>query len=194
MGWRSLLAHYYAQARRMLGATDYLWSSPADEAMEKVATVMGAEATFRPASVGVFFGRPGMPPGSLSRDPYLGGAGPSRRGCVHCGECMTGCRWGAKNTLATNYLHLAERAGAVIMPLTMVVSLEPLGGQKRIGSARSTPSHNESGDAPEGSSGWCIDTAEPPVPPSRAAEPCRRAATPEREGSPGAKTLRRGFR
>ena len=29
---------------------------------------------------------------------------------------MTGCRHGAKNTLLTNYLHLAERAGAVVVP------------------------------------------------------------------------------
>ena len=156
VGWRSLLVPHYAQARRMLGATDYSWSSPADEAMEKVATAMGAGASFCPASVGVFFGHPGMPPGSLSQDPYFGGAGPSRRSCVHCGECMTGCRWGAKNTLSTNYLYLAERAGAVIMPLTTVVSLQP--GQKRAGPASSTPSENEPGDAPDGSSGWCVDT------------------------------------
>ena len=38
---------------------------------------------------------------------------------------MTGCRHGAKNTLPTNYLYLAERAGAVIMPLTTVRSVQP---------------------------------------------------------------------
>ncbi len=45
-------------------------------------------------------------------DPYFGGAGPDRTGCIECGECMTGCRHGAKNTLVKNYLHLAERLGA----------------------------------------------------------------------------------
>jgi cholesterol oxidase len=36
---------------------------------------------------------------------------------------MTGCRHGAKNTLNENYLHLAERAGAVIHPMTTAVGL-----------------------------------------------------------------------
>ena len=56
-------------------------------------------------------------------DPYFGGKGPARRACTECGECMTGCRHGAKNTLTENYLHLAERAGAVIHPMTTVVGL-----------------------------------------------------------------------
>ena len=30
---------------------------------------------------------------------------------------MTGCRHGAKNTLPKNYLWLAERAGAQVLPL-----------------------------------------------------------------------------
>ena len=34
---------------------------------------------------------------------------------------MTGCRHGAKNTLNENYLYLAEKAGAVIHPMTTVV-------------------------------------------------------------------------
>jgi cholesterol oxidase len=43
---------------------------------------------------------------------------------------MTGCRHGAKNTLNENYLFLAERAGAVIHPMTTVtgVSENPDGG------------------------------------------------------------------
>ena len=36
---------------------------------------------------------------------------------------MTGCRHGAKNTLNENYLYLAEKAGAVVHPLTSVVSV-----------------------------------------------------------------------
>jgi cholesterol oxidase len=37
---------------------------------------------------------------------------------------MTGCRFGAKNTLLKNYLGLAESAGAQVHPLTMVKSFE----------------------------------------------------------------------
>jgi cholesterol oxidase len=38
---------------------------------------------------------------------------------------MTGCRVGAKNTLVKNYLHLAEQAGATVLPLTTVTDVRP---------------------------------------------------------------------
>jgi cholesterol oxidase len=37
---------------------------------------------------------------------------------------MTGCRYGAKNTLLKNYLGLAEKAGAEVIPMTTVTGLE----------------------------------------------------------------------
>jgi cholesterol oxidase len=135
--WRAELRPYFRQARRMLGVVDNPALTPADEAMRQVAVEMGVEETFCPAPVGVFFGPPGSAPGSSFADPYFGGAGPARRACRQCGECMTGCRHGAKNTLLTNYLHLAERAGAVVLPLTTVRSVEPLpGGGWAIGTSR----------------------------------------------------------
>ena len=135
--WRAELAPYYAQAKRMLGVVDNPALTPADEAMREVASEMGVAGTFRPAPVGVFFGPPGSTPGASLADPYFGGAGPARRSCLQCGECMTGCRHGAKNTLLTNYLHLAERAGAVVLPLTTVRSLEPRpGGGWSVGTVR----------------------------------------------------------
>ncbi|MGC8626439.1 MAG: GMC oxidoreductase [Acidimicrobiales bacterium] len=133
--WRSELAPYYDQARRMLGAVDNPTMTPSDEAMVDVARQMGALDSFRAAPVGVWFGPPGAAtapgaaapgPGQLSPDPFFGGAGPARQACKQCGECMTGCRYGAKNTLLVNYLYLAERAGAEVMPLRTVRSLEPL--------------------------------------------------------------------
>jgi cholesterol oxidase len=66
---------------------------------------------------------PKAQPGEEVADPYFGGVGPARRACTECGECMTGCRHGAKNTLTENYLYLAERAGAVIHPMTTVVAI-----------------------------------------------------------------------
>jgi cholesterol oxidase len=125
LDWRAELAPYFGQAKRVLGVVDNPTVTPADEAMRRVASDMGVAGTFRPAPVGVFFGPPGARPGAAFADPYFGGAGPARRACLQCGECMTGCRHGAKNTLMTNYLHLAERAGAVVVPLTTVRSLEP---------------------------------------------------------------------
>ena len=75
----------------------------------------------------MFFGRDGRKePGVLVADPFFGGAGPARRGCLEVGECMTGCRWGAKNTLVKNYLYLAEKAGATVQPLTTAVAVRAL--------------------------------------------------------------------
>jgi cholesterol oxidase len=120
--WREELAPFYDQATRMLGVVPNPTITPSDEVMREVATEMGVGDTFGPTPVGVFFGDG---PGVESPDPFFGGAGPSRKGCVQCGECMTGCRHGAKNTLLQNYLYLAERAGAEVFPLTIVTAIRP---------------------------------------------------------------------
>jgi cholesterol oxidase len=73
----------------------------------------------------VFFGPDGTKtPDQTVPDPYFGGAGPTRTGCLECGCCMTGCRYGAKNTLVKNYLGLAESAGAQVLPMTTVTGFE----------------------------------------------------------------------
>jgi cholesterol oxidase len=123
--WQAELAPHYDQARRMLGVTVNPTMTPADEAVRKVATRMGREDTFHRTPVGVYFGdRPGEETG----DPYFGGAGPRRVTCTECGSCMTGCRSGAKNMLTENYLYLAERAGAQILPMTTATAVRPAAG------------------------------------------------------------------
>jgi cholesterol oxidase len=125
--WKDELAPFYDQAQRMLGVVEQPTVTPSDVAMKAVAEKMGAGHTFKPTQVGVFFGRDGRKePGQVVDDPFFGGVGPDRRGCIECGECMTGCRHGAKNTLNQNYLGLAERAGAVVHPDTTVTSIRPL--------------------------------------------------------------------
>ena len=89
---------------------------------------MGVGDTFHPTPVGVFFGGPGQAPGETVADPYFGGAGPDRNACLDCGECMTGCRHNAKNTLVKNYLYLAEQQGAAVHPLTTVTRVRPRDG------------------------------------------------------------------
>ena len=122
--WRSELAPWYAQARRMLGVNEVAVDTPADAVMRTVAERLGVAGTFHRTPVGVFFGTPG----ERVPDPYFGGAGPERTGCIHCGECMTGCRHGAKNSLDQNYLHLAERLGARVHPDTEAVGIRALPG------------------------------------------------------------------
>ena len=126
--WKSELAPYYDQAKRMLGVVDNPVRTPSDEVMEKVAGDMGVAETFHPTPVGVFFGGPGAEPDEQVPDPYFGGVGPDRNPCRNCGECMTGCRHNAKNTLVKNYLWLAERNGAVVHPLTTVTRVRPREG------------------------------------------------------------------
>ncbi|MGI8696905.1 MAG: FAD-dependent oxidoreductase [Mycobacteriales bacterium] len=136
--WRAELAPFYDQARRMLGVQRNPTMTPADEAMRDVAREMGVGETFRLTDVGVFFGPPGTPRGTRVEDPFFGGAGPARRTCIECGECMTGCRYGAKNTLLTNYLHLAERAGAAVYPMTTATAVHPDGSGRYVVHARRT--------------------------------------------------------
>jgi cholesterol oxidase len=124
--WREELEPFYDQAKRMLGVATYPGTSPADRVMRDVAEDMGIGATYRNADVGVFFGAPGTRPGTDVPDPYFGGVGPVRRSCTHCGECMTGCRHNAKNTLVKNYLYLAEQAGAEVHALTSVHRVRPV--------------------------------------------------------------------
>ncbi|MGA5541989.1 GMC oxidoreductase [Mycobacterium sp. NPDC051198] len=123
--WRAELMPHYDQAQRMLGVVKNPTFTDADRIVKEVADDMGCGDTFVATPVGVFFGLDGeMTPGKTVPDPFFGGVGPARTGCIECGECMTGCRHGAKNTLVKNYLGLAESAGAQVHPLTTVTSFE----------------------------------------------------------------------
>ena len=119
--WESELDPYYDQARRMLGVETNPTMTPSDEVMKQVADEMGVGETFTMTPVGVHFG---AGRGVESPDPYFGGVGPARTGCIECGECMTGCRHNAKNTLPKNYLGLAEKAGARVIPMTTAIGID----------------------------------------------------------------------
>ena len=120
--WQQLLAPYFDQAERMLGVETNPFFSPSDAAVKKVAERMGKGDSFKMTPLGVHFGQPGV----NVADPYFGGVGPERTGCTNCGECMTGCRHGAKNTLVKNYLYLAEHAGAQVWAETTVADIDDL--------------------------------------------------------------------
>lgn len=124
--WEDELSPFYEQGRRMLGVVTNPTHTHSDEVVRSVARDMGAEDTFVYTPVGVYFGEKtgGLgKPGETVPDPYFGGVGPDRTACIECGECMTGCRHGAKNTLMKNYLGLAERAGARVLDRTSVSGL-----------------------------------------------------------------------
>lgn len=118
--WHAALAPHYATAKRMLGVVErYPHTGPVERIMAGAAEDLGVSDTFRHAPVGVFLGTPGV----RVPDPFFDGEGPDRTGCTLCGNCMTGCRVGAKNTLMKNYLALAERRGARIDAMRTVVEV-----------------------------------------------------------------------
>jgi cholesterol oxidase len=132
--WQSELAAHYETASRMLGVVTNPCDGPVEQIMAATADDLGVGGTFRKTPVGVFFGKPG----ERVADPYFGGSGPARTGCTQCGNCMVGCRVGAKNTLVKNYLALAERLGATIEALRTVVAVEPIDDGSRAAGYRIT--------------------------------------------------------
>src|SRR5919199_1978604 len=136
--WKAALEPHYDTAERMLGAARIPGDDRGDEVLRAVAREWGVGDTHVKPNVGVFFGAPGI----TVSDPYFGGEGPDRTGCIHCGACMVGCRPGAKNTLVKNYLWLAERRGVEIVPDRLVTEIRPLG-------------------APDGSEGYRVTAHKP---------------------------------
>lgn len=130
---------YYEVAEHMLGVVDQPRWSSRDQMFVDTAKELGYGADrFHPSRVGVFFGDAGK----TVPDPYFGGEGPERAGCIDCGQCMVGCRHNAKNTLDKNYLYLAERRGAVVEPERLVTDVQPIG-------------------APDGSDGYQVTSRRP---------------------------------
>ena len=120
--WETELAPFYETAYRMLGAAKNPSAGPADKAIKQIAEDIGRAEHFEPTKVGVYFGEPGK----TVADPYFDGKGPDRTGCIHCGECMTGCRHNSKNTLDKNYLYLAQNLGAEILAEHEVTDVRPI--------------------------------------------------------------------
>jgi cholesterol oxidase len=121
--WEATLAPHYAEAQRMLGVVVHENDDPADQLLREFGEQLGVGDTYRKTPIGIFLGEPGK----TVPDPYFGGEGPDRTGCMQCGRCMVGCPHGAKNTLVKNYLWLAERRGAEVTPERTVTEIRPLG-------------------------------------------------------------------
>ena len=110
----------------MLGVADYPLEGPADLLLKEYGEELGVGDTYKHTRVGAYFGEPGK----TVPDPYFGGEGPERSGCIGCGSCMVGCRHNAKNTLRKNYLWFAEKLGVEIIPERQVTDIRPLDGAR----------------------------------------------------------------
>lgn len=122
--WEEELTPHFDQARRMLGVQTIPTESASDSVLRSVADHFGVGDSFTLTPVAVHFGQKGVE----EPDPYFGGEGPTRTGCIECGGCMVGCRHNAKNTLDKNYLYLAEKHGTVVHPQHQAVDVVPLDG------------------------------------------------------------------
>lgn len=95
-----VLKPYYARAREMLGSTPYPRIKPKFEALKKVADGLGADCL-----------RPDI---NVTFDGQHTKAGLWQPPCNDCGDCVSGCNYGAKNTVLMNYLLDAWRHDAQI--------------------------------------------------------------------------------
>jgi cholesterol oxidase len=122
--WEEELSPFYETAKKMLCSTLNPYLGESDLAFKQLAKEIGKEDKFKPVEVAVYFGEKDV----TVDDPYFGGKGPNRTGCLQCGSCMTGCRHNAKNTLDKNYLYLAEQLGAEIVEEHEVKDIIPIEG------------------------------------------------------------------
>ncbi|MGB3484298.1 MAG: GMC family oxidoreductase [Mycobacterium sp.] len=114
---------HYREAERMLGVVANPVETVRDDISRSVSDKLGYGATWHPTQIGIFRGEPGV----TVPDPFFGGEGPARTGCIDCARCAIGCRHNAKNSLDKNYLWLAERRGAKVIPEMQVTEVRPSG-------------------------------------------------------------------
>ncbi len=123
---RAYLDPYFELAEYELGAAREPWDHTHKMAAQrKAADFLGAcGAHYEPAQLNITRHGGGL--------PVLNRQGVRQRACIDCGDCLTGCNVGAKNTLAMNYLPIARRAGAEFFTQTNVHRIEKCGHYYRV--------------------------------------------------------------
>ena len=101
--WVQELAPHYDTASRMLGLEVNPNVGLQDVWLRESAELLGVGETYGPTPQGITFDA-----------------------CIGCGQCITGCPHGAKNTLDRNYLAEAEELGVRILPQSRAEILMPL--------------------------------------------------------------------
>ncbi|PWU00387.1 MAG: hypothetical protein C5B51_25240 [Terriglobia bacterium] len=129
------LAPYYQQAAGILAANPHPRALQLGkvQALDRRARELGTSA--QALNIVVNFTIDGANPHGATQKP-----------CINCGNCVTGCNVGAKNTLYMNYLPMARNAGAIIHTQTKVEWLEkkPGGGWRIHGKHVDGPGNDES--------------------------------------------------
>lgn len=122
---RQALDAYYELAEYELASRQ----EPLDWSQKMIASRLAGErltgcgARWRAAQITVT--RTGTQPAVAP--PIVNRQGVFQRGCIDCGDCLSGCNVGAKNTLAMNYLAIAKRAGVEMYTGVEVQFIRKLG-------------------------------------------------------------------
>jgi cholesterol oxidase len=109
----AILNDYSVKAKKTLGANPYPEDSPELvklTVLKKMAEAMGKD--FSRLDINVTF----------KTGPNH--VGVEQNACVNCGDCVTGCNYGAKNTLIMNYLPDAKKHSAKIFTCISVTHIE----------------------------------------------------------------------
>jgi cholesterol oxidase len=133
----SPLSEGYDRARRMLGSNEYPGTPPDIDklrALEASAALM--KARFR------------RPPINVTFQDGVSEGGVPQHACTRCGNCCSGCNYGAKNTTLMNYLPDAVRHGAVIFTRCSVHHLGRVGGRWDVCYQRLDSGHEAFTDEP----------------------------------------------
>jgi len=111
---REVLDEYFDRAEAMLGSNPYPddrpWLKKLD-ALERSADQLGIPMA--------------LPPINVTFEPKVNAAGMKQEACTLCGDCVSGCNVGAKNTVLMNYLPDADRHGAEIFTNCAVRTVLP---------------------------------------------------------------------
>jgi cholesterol oxidase len=108
----------YEEARSMLTPSTYPMSFPRLPKMDALRTAAGGHPVE-------------LTPINVTFRSGINGAGVYQEACVGCGDCVTGCNFGAKNTVLMNYLPDAAAHGAHIFTEIDVRTVEPANGGDR---------------------------------------------------------------
>lgn len=112
------LARGYAHAEAMLKPTPYPETAPPLAKLSALATAAAA------------LGAPCYrPPIAVTFEDGVNHVGVAQRACTLCGDCVSGCNYGAKNTTAMNYLPDACNHGAELYTHAAVRRLERRDGR-----------------------------------------------------------------
>jgi cholesterol oxidase len=117
----TLIADGFSRARAMLNPTPYPENAP--ELPKLSALARSAVALHRPFS---------RPPINVAFTDRVNAAGIEQRACVLCGDCVSGCNYGAKTTVDMTYLPDAKAHGADLYTEVTVRWIERVGDQLRV--------------------------------------------------------------